>query len=338
MLVTCVGVLVCDIIAADLPKVSGPGEVVFAPRGIELYIGGHSANVSIDLMKLGLPKGEVSSVGAIGSDLFGDFVETELMKHGVVTHLKKEGGAGTSKDLILVVKGEDRRFHVDVGANLWVDPDHVRAVLREERPVVFYVGATGLLGKFDEQLAELLQEAKRLGCTTFVDPVIPYEHGWEPLLSALRWTDVFHCNNVEASSITGEKGLQESIEALMRKGAKLVVVTMGEGGLVARTEEIALNMSAFKVPVIDPTGAGDAFCAGVIHGFIQTTGRKKHDISRLPPDSLIHILLEGEAAGAACVTAIGTTTAVTRENVDNLLKQQGSTISKGALESLEPRG
>ena len=56
MLVTCAGILICDIIAADLQKISNPGEVTFTPSGIKLCIGGHSANVSIDLMKLGLKK------------------------------------------------------------------------------------------------------------------------------------------------------------------------------------------------------------------------------------------------------------------------------------------
>jgi len=74
-------ILVCDIIAADLQKISNPGEVTFTPSGIKLCIGGHSANVSIDLMKLGLQKGSVSSIGAIGNDIFGEFIEEELKKY-----------------------------------------------------------------------------------------------------------------------------------------------------------------------------------------------------------------------------------------------------------------
>jgi len=42
----------CDIVAADLPRISGPGELVYAPRGIELLVGGHAANVAIDLTKM----------------------------------------------------------------------------------------------------------------------------------------------------------------------------------------------------------------------------------------------------------------------------------------------
>jgi sugar/nucleoside kinase (ribokinase family) len=66
MLVTCAGILVADMFAVDLPKVSAPGELTFVPRGIEMYVGGHSANVSINLRRMGLSEGDVSCVGPVG--------------------------------------------------------------------------------------------------------------------------------------------------------------------------------------------------------------------------------------------------------------------------------
>jgi len=330
MLVTCSGILVSDIIAAGLPKISKPGELTFAPLGIKLCIGGHAANVSIDLTKLCLPRREISLVGAVGQDLFGDFMEGELKKHGITTHLERVRKAATSADLILVVKGEDRRYHADVGANYWLNPDHVLATLKEEKPLIFYVGATGLLGEFDKRLVEVLKAAKRQNCVTFVDPVVPYKHGWGTLLSALKWVDIFHCNNVEALAMTKKKELSEAIEALS-KDSKLTVVTTGEHGLLAKVKEQEINMPAFKVPTVDPSGAGDAFCAGMICRLIQTLHHKRQEICEISTENLLRILLEGEASGAACVTDIGTTTSVTRKNVDKLLKEQGSTIIKHVL-------
>lgn len=331
MLVTCAGILVADILAADLPKVSGPGELTFAPKGIEMCTGGHSVNVSINLRKIGLSKGEVSSVGAVGEDLFGDFIERALKDHGVITHLQRVRKVGTSKDLILVVKGQDRRYHVDVGANWYLSPDHVRSVLAEEKPLVFYVGATGMLGKFDEKLAHVLQTAKGYNCLTFVDPVVPYKRGWGFLFHALKWTDIFHCNNVEASSMTGKKDPRKAAKALIREGVKFAIISMGERGLIVETKKVILEMPALKVPVIDPSGAGDAFCSGVIYKLTQRTRYGPRDVLELSAEDLSDILLEGAAAGAACVTAVGTTTAVTRENVDRLLKEQGPEILKGVL-------
>jgi sugar/nucleoside kinase (ribokinase family) len=194
-----------------------------------------------------------------------------------------------------------------------------------------------MLGRFDERLAHVLQKAKGYNSLTFIDPVIPYEHGWEFLSHALKWTDVFHCNEVEAFNMTGEKDPRKAAKALIKEGVKFVIISMGERGLIAKTEKVALEMPALKVPVIDPSGAGDAFCAGMIYKLVQKTRYEPRDIVDLPAEDLVNILLEGATAGAACATAIGTTTAVTRENVDRLLKEQGQEILKNVLITTEQR-
>lgn len=328
MQVTCAGIFVVDLIAADLPRVSKPGEITFAPRGIGTYIGGHSANVSIDLIKLGMAKGEVSCIGAVGEDLFGSFVEETLRKHRLKVNLQRTKKAGTSVDLILVVKGQDRRYQVDVGANLYLSPSHVLSVVRKESPLIFYVGATGLLGKFDTELAAVLKEVKSLGCVTFLDPVVPYRKSWRHLLRAMKWIDVFHCNDKEASSITNESDVMGAIRSLADAGPRIVAVSLGGKGLVAATRKRLVRMKAFRVRVVDPTGAGDAFCAGTIYRLHRLIQRRNDQSLALTEDELVGVLLEGEAAGAACVTAVGTTSAVTRQNVDMLLDTQGSKVRK----------
>ncbi len=324
MLVTCAGILVADMFAVDLPKVSAPGELTFVPRGIEMYVGGHSANVSINLRKIGLREGEVSCVGPVGQDLFGEFIENVLRSNGVIPHLQRVPDVGTSKDLILVVKGEDRRYHVDIGANLYLAPDHVRSVLAVEKPQILYIGATGMLGTFDENLAEILQSARSHGCLTFVDPVVPFTGKWDSLCRASKWVDVFHCNNVEARSMTGQEDPMKAAEVLVKEGIGLVIITIGEHGLLARSAKVRLEMPALKVSIVDPSGAGDAFCAGMIYGLVKKTGCEPEGAAKLPPEILRDILLEGVAAGAACVTGVGATTAVTRENMDRLITEQAS--------------
>jgi len=332
MLVTSVGILVADIIAADLPKISDPGELTFTGRNIEIHIGGHAANVSIDLRKLSLEEGEVSSVGAVGDDVFGNYIQSILEREGVVHRLQKVRGVATSKNLILVVRGQDRRFHVDVGANWYLSPDHVFSVLDEEKPRILYVGGVGFMGEFDEKLPLILQKAKDLGCLTFIDPVAPYKHGWDIVVPALNWADVFHCNNLEARMITGEKDPMKAAEILLNEGAKFIIISLGEEGLIAMMKNAVFKMPAFKVPVIDPTGAGDAFCAGVIHGLTRMVYKKPLNIDSLSEAELTRILLEGEAAGAACVTMVGTTTGVTKRNVDKLLKQGSAILDKLSIE------
>lgn len=325
MLVTCAGIFVFDMFATDLPRISPPGTLTFVPKEIEMHVGGHSANVSINLRRISLARREVSSVGPVGGDILGEYIKRTLQEEGVVTHLQRAQHAGTSKDLVLVVKGEDRRYHVDVGANLHLSPDFVLSVLSEETPLIFYVGGTGMLGAFDERLPQVLREAKGFSCLTFLDPVSPFRRGWDYLIRASQWIDILHCNDVEASDMTGHEDPRKAAGLLSEKGVGMVIISMGEKGLIARTRETTLEMPAFKVKVVDPSGAGDAFCAGVIYKLARTISEPSQ-ISELSVEEICGILVEGAATGAACVTGVGTTAAVTRESVDRLLEQQGQEI------------
>ena len=325
MLVTCAGILVVDLIAADLPRISPPGEVTYTPRGIEMHIGGHCGNVSVDLRRLGVQEGMVSATGAVGKDIFGDFILELLRNSGVVTHLQRISESGTSKDLILVVKGEDRRFHTDIGANWHLSPEYVLRVLEGEKPRIFYVGGVGLTGRLDDNLADVLRRAREIGSITFIDPVRPYMHGWEFIISSLKYTSIFHCNMDEARKITGFDDPVAAASALRMMGADMAIVSLGENGLVAAVGDSIFEIPAFKVQVVDPTGAGDALCAGIIHGLLNLIGHEP-SILDLPRGEVIDVLLEGAAAGASCVTMVGTTTAVTYENVARILRRQGDDL------------
>jgi fructokinase len=329
--VACTGILVTDFIAVDLPRVSEPGEIIFAPRGIRMHIGGHAANVSVDLMGLGLNPGDVSCLGAVGEDVCGTFIEQTLLRHHISVKLQRTRGARTSVDLILVVKGQDRRYHADVGANSSLEPSFVLGSIQQERPLLFYVGGTGLLGKFDLSLARILKDAQSSGCVTFVDPVMPYLKGWDYLRKALKWTDIFHCNDREAQSLTGETRLAEAIRTLRGFGPKLVLITRGRKGVMAATGQCLMSLKAFRVRTLDPTGAGDAFCAGIIHKLAQKIHPAASPSLDWEEDELAGILLEAQAAGAACVTGVGTTSAVKRKNVAKILADQGARVLRSVI-------
>ena len=87
--VLCSGSFICDFIAADLPGMGGPGDLIYPPGGISLHPGGHSANVAIDLAQLG--RRDTAVVGGIGDDVLGDYIESELTRRGLRPH-RKGGG------------------------------------------------------------------------------------------------------------------------------------------------------------------------------------------------------------------------------------------------------
>ncbi|MEM3561485.1 MAG: carbohydrate kinase family protein, partial [Nitrososphaerota archaeon] len=150
------GFVFVDILATELPMIPGPGEHVLAPPGIKIWIGGHPANVAVDLRQLGLRRGEVRTALAVGDDIFGDFVQKFLRSKGVSCRLQRVKNTSTGISLILVIKGKDKAIVGNHGANHFLDYDHVMQSLKDFNPEILYV-ASGILGEFDLKLKELLE-------------------------------------------------------------------------------------------------------------------------------------------------------------------------------------
>ena len=325
------GFLVADIVVAGLDRVAEPGGSVVAPRGIRLCIGGHPANISIDLVKLGVRPEDIALVGTVGGDVFGEFIVRELSRHRIRLFVERRGES-TNKNVILVVKGEDRRFHVEFSSSLLMEPEMVLRALDEVKPALLYM-AVGITGRVDEELASLLAEAKRRGCLMFVDSVHPYGRSWAFLEEAMRYVDVYHCNERELRDFTGVDDLGEALGRVLDLGARLVFLTLGGRGAVAATKRYRVRQGAFRVRVVDPTGAGDAFCAGVIYELLRRYGEglRALDASKLPASEIAEIVLFAQAVGAAACTAPGTTAGVSLDRVRELLEEQGEEILAGQV-------
>ncbi|MGB8958191.1 MAG: carbohydrate kinase family protein [Candidatus Aminicenantales bacterium] len=314
------GIAVVDLIGSGLERVARPGELAFC--SVRPSIGGHACNVSSDLVRLGFPKDRLTVVLPTGRDLFGEFLAGRLGEQGIRVERVLACKAPTSLDLILVARGEDRRYHADPGANIEMTAAPVLRLLERDRPLVYYAGGVGCLGRFDQDLAAVLRRAGRLGALTVVDVVSPYGKSWDFLRAALPWTDVFHCNGDEAASLVGARDPVRAAAAIRGLGAKNVLVTLGGKGCVAAVAGRVLRLPAFKVSGVDPTGAGDAFSAGVmlkIHR-ILSRGRAAGDLT---PADWRDILIYASACGAVCATGVGTTTAVDSGKVEALVKRQG---------------
>ncbi len=320
MRVLACGFLVADIVVAGLDRIAGPGEVLRVPRGIVLSVGGHPANVSVDLAKLGLPPSEIGVCGAVGQDFLGDFIVRTLEGYGLRLFIERVP-ASTNKNVILVVKGEDRRFHVELGASDLLRPEAIIDIVERERPEVFYL-ASGITDLVDRVVGHVFRRAKEAGSLTFADFVPPHGKGWDYLVPALPFIDVLHCNEAEALGLTGAGSVEEAVRWLLERGVKLVLVTRGGEGALAATERLVVEQPAFRVEVVDPTGAGDAFCAGTILALLER-GLRAGDLPGLGSGELAQLLLWGQAAGAAACTAPGTTEGVSRSKVEELIGEQG---------------
>jgi len=77
--------------------------------------------------------------------------------------------------------------------------------------------------------------------------------------------EVVFPNEREAKTITGENDIKKAAEKLHKWGAKIVVITMGEKGVLLYNGRDFKKFNALPVEeIVDPTGAGDAFAGGFL--------------------------------------------------------------------------
>lgn len=312
--VVCAGVVVADHLCTPISHVPAAGELVAADE-LVLALGGCAANAAVDLAKLGV---RAAVCGRIGDDVFGRYVSETLVEHGVdVRGIRVDPTRATSQTLIVNVKGQDRRFIHSFGANRGLTIEDIDAAIGPQTRVL-YVGGFLILPALDaEALAERFRRARSHGIWTVLDVATPGPGDYlRHLRPVLPETDVFLPNTDEAALILGDADPVAQARAFRALGARRVVITRGEHGAVAISDETSVRLGTYAVDYLDGSGGGDAFDAGYIAGLLD--GRDELDCLRL-----------ASAIGASCVRAIGTTAGVfTRAEADAFLARNSLPIER----------
>jgi sugar/nucleoside kinase (ribokinase family) len=260
--VLCAGILVADVFVPPLPRLPAAGELLDVPDFL-VQPGGCAANAAIVLARLGVP---VSIAGRVGDDPFGAAVVADLAARGIETGgVLRGAGIGTSKTVIIPVVGEDRRFIHTFGANAELRTDDLTIGAAR----IVYLGGYGVLPGIDQPaLAGLFREARAKGARTVLDPVVPAGRDVS-VAEVLPHTDVFLPNEDEARALSGETDPHEQAAVFAEQGARTVVIKLGERGAFVRTGAASFEVPAPPVDVVEPSGAGDAFAAGLMLGLLE---------------------------------------------------------------------
>ena len=235
----------------------------------------------------------------VGDDIFGRFATETLVAHGVdVKALGIDPRRATSQTLVVNVRSEDRRFIHSVGANLEFTSADIDQVL-DPPTRVLHIGYFLILPELNAGgLAERFARARKSGTRTLLDVVTPGPGNYlEALRTVLPHTDVFVPNTDEATLILGEEDPVRQARIFHDLGARRVVITRGDRGLISVSDEQSLRVGAYPVDFVDGSGGGDAFNAGYIVGLLED--RSELDCLKL-----------ASAVGASCVRAVGTTAGV----------------------------
>ena len=285
-LVVCGGQIVADVMVRPFEGLPVPGTSTLVEH-TGLFSGGCTNNTALTLARLGV---NVEIVTAIGHDEFGDFLVRNLERAGVGTaHVQRDSKRHTAVSIVLVNQDGERSFLHHPGANAGLRGEHFPQPLLEQARVL-HIGGALLLKELDgPPMAELLSRARTAGATITLDTTFDrFGTGLSLLGPCFPLLDVFLANEREATALSGRTTPEECATFFLDAGCKATVIKMGEHGCLLASGPDRRMLPAFSVPVVDTTGAGDAFAAGFLAGLVN--GRSLEDCARL-----------GCAAGGRCV-------------------------------------
>lgn len=267
--------------------------------------GGQAASAMVACARLGC---RARYLGVFGGDSNGELARRALEVEGVDVRGSVTARAPNRSALIIVEPASGTRtvlWQRDAGLH-WPSNNSFFEVMIQTR--VLLVDATDL----DASVAAA-SAARAAGVPVVVD-VDQNEPGIDRLL---RQVDVLVAAEGFPASHTGEASLGKAMRQLHAEYRPMaVVVTLGEAGAVAWDGEREVESPGFLVPVVDPTGAGDAFRGGFLAAWL--------DGGRAEPATLLDLLTFANATAALNCRAVGAQAGLpTRAEVLALLTDPG---------------
>jgi sugar/nucleoside kinase (ribokinase family) len=281
--------------------------------------GGCAFNVLLNLARID-PELPLFAVGMIGDDLDAQKVMSMCSRYpGIdLTGLVRTRRASTSyTDVISARSNGSRTFFHRSGANALFSPEAVD--LERLEVSLLHLGYLLVLdamdapdAKYGRVSARFLHDVQARGVRTSIDLVSAENADFPGIVNpALAFTDYCIVNEFEAQQLT-EIRLQRSgridvnavakaARVLLDRGVhELAVIHFPEGAVALSANGTELLQPSLAVPaeqIVGATGAGDAFCAGVLYGCYQGW-------------SLEQTMLLGACAGAQCLRGLAASDAI----------------------------
>jgi ribokinase len=248
--------------------------------------GGSAANTIVGLTRLGLKTGYI---GKVANDREGRLLLEAFQKEGVNTDgvvVTNQGRSGVAHGYV-DAEGE-RALYIDPGAN---DTLTFEEISLDYAGQSRFLHLTSFIGEEPFNAQKRLIEALPSVVISFDPGEIYARKGLTALRPLIRRSHVVFLNENEVKILTG-KGYKEGAKILLREGAGLVAVKLGERGCFVSNGKESRLVEPYQTKVVDTTGAGDAFCAGFLYGLIK--GKDLLTCAKL-----------GNFVASCCITQIG---------------------------------
>lgn len=260
--VVCLGRLYCDIIFMGLHEMPALGRERFAPD-VTITAGGGAYITAAYLAAIGRPAALLSR---LGTDPLSRSLTQDLETSGIdLSFIEQSNDAGPQPTVALVKDGERAFVSRRAGSSR---PSTLEQALSARDVAHLHIAEFATL----KDNPDVIDMARHLGLTISLDPswddeLIRRDTNFFEICSGV---DIFLPNLEEGKALTGESS-DETILRNLRKHFPLVVLKRGERGAMASAGSIHVAAAALPVDVVDTTGAGDAFNAGFLHSWLQTS-------------------------------------------------------------------
>jgi ribokinase len=237
--------------------------------------GGSAANTVVGLARLGC---KVGFVGKVARDREGDLLLQDFHKEDVDTNgiiRAKRGRSGTVMGF--VDKKGERALYIDSGVNDTISFSEINTAYAFQTN---FLHLTSFVGEKSFQTQKRLLGVLPENVKVSFDPGALYARtGLAKLEPIIKKAYVLMPNAGELKLLTGESDPCRGADFLIGRGVKTVAVKLGSKGCYVTDGRERHFIDAFKVKVVDTTGAGDAFCAGFLYGLI--TCKSLYECGRL---------------------------------------------------------
>lgn len=319
--VACIGEVLVDMI----PRETGPYR-----EGVcfEAHFGGAPANVAVGVARLGV---ESAFIGAVGDDPFGEMLLAFLRREGVYDGWVARKSARTSLAFIIAEPGGERSFFfyrppwVSTADAMLEEGDVDWQGLRRVR-VIHVSGVALSQPPLRDTVLKVMRYAQENGIHVSFDPnyrpdiwLGDVARARRMFRKALEFASTVMLGYDEMKPLLGSEDYKLLAEKLLSENPNLeyVAVRLGAQGAYVRShrgdEEL---VKAFKVDVVDTTGAGDAWASGFIV-FKLIEGRSLREA----------MLLANAVAGIKCTRRGAVTGVPKRDELRRFLQAHGLSLT-----------